>query len=204
MAVEIPYHGRLLAGVDEAGRGPLAGGVVAAAVILDKVRPVAGLADSKKLPASRREMLAEEIIARACAYGIGRASVAEIDRINILQASLLAMRRAVAALAIRPEYVVVDGNRCPDWDLPSRGIIKGDSRVAAISAASILAKVARDRDMRALDEAWPGYGFGSHKGYGTRRHLSALARLGPCPAHRLSFKPVAACLKNGHTWTVKD
>ena len=135
MAVEIPYHGRLLAGVDEAGRGPLAGGVVAAAVILDKVRPVAGLADSKKLPASRREMLAEEIIARACAYGIGRASVAEIDRINILQASLLAMRRAVAALAIRPEYVVVDGNRCPDWDLPSRGIIKGDSRVAAISAA---------------------------------------------------------------------
>ncbi len=204
MAVEIPYHGRLLAGVDEAGRGPLAGGVVAAAVILDKVRPVAGLADSKKLPASRREMLAEEIIARARAYGIGRASVAEIDRINILQASLLAMRRAVAALAIRPEYVVVDGNRCPDWDLPSRGIIKGDSRVAAISAASILAKVARDRDMRALDEAWPGYGFGSHKGYGTRRHLSALARLGPCPAHRLSFKPVAACLKNGHTWTVKD
>ena len=185
MSIELPYQGTLLAGVDEAGRGPLAGDVVAAAVILNEARPVEGLADSKKLSATRREALAQEIIAKANAYGLGRASVAEIDRINILQASLLAMRRAVAALAVRPEYVVVDGNRCPDWDLPSSSIIKGDSKVAAISAASILAKVARDREMDALDQAWPGYGFCRHKGYGTRQHLSALAQLGPCPAHRL-------------------
>lgn len=199
MSIELPYQGTLLAGVDEAGRGPLAGDVVAAAVILNEARPVEGLADSKKLSATRREALAQEIIAKANAYGLGRASVAEIDRINILQASLLAMRRAVAALAVRPEYVVVDGNRCPDWDLPSCSIIKGDSKVAAISAASILAKVARDREMDALDQAWPGYGFCRHKGYGTRQHLSALAQLGPCPAHRLSFKPVAACMKNSNS-----
>ena len=199
MSIELPYQGTLLAGVDEAGRGPLAGDVVAAAVILNEARPVEGLADSKKLSATRREALAQEIIAKANAYGLGRASVAEIDRINILQASLLAMRRAVAALAVRPEYVVVDGNRCPDWDLPSSSIIKGDSKVAAISAASILAKVARDREMDALDQAWPGYGFCRHKGYGTRQHLSALAQLGPCPAHRISFKPVAACMKNSNS-----
>lgn len=195
MAVEIPYQGSLLAGVDEVGRGPLAGEVVAAAVILDRDRPIEGLADSKKLSARKREALAEEIIAKARSYALGRASVAEIDRINILQASLLAMQRAVAALTIRPEFVAVDGNRCPDWDLPSCSIVKGDSRVAAISAASILAKVVRDRDMCALDETWPGYGFCAHKGYGTRRHLSALALLGPCPAHRISFKPVAAAKK---------
>ena len=199
MSIELPYQGTLLAGVDEAGRGPLAGDVVAAAVILNEARPVEGLADSKKLSATRREALAQEIIAKANAYGLGRASVAEIDRINILQASLLAMRRAVAALAVRPEYVVVDGNRCPDWDLPSSSIIKGDSKVAAISAASILAKVARDREMDALDQAWPGYGFCRHKGYGTRQHLSVLAQLGPCPAHRISFKPVAACMKNSNS-----
>lgn len=200
-AVDIPYQGALLAGVDEVGRGPLAGEVVAAAVILDSDRHIEGLADSKKLSASRREILADEIIAKARGYGLGRASVAEIDEINILQASLLAMKRAAEALTIRPEFVVVDGNRCPDWDLPSCSIVKGDSKVAAISAASILAKVVRDRDMCALDDLWPGYGFSAHKGYGTRQHLTALAQLGPCPAHRISFKPVTACLPKPHQST---
>ncbi|MBV1930711.1 MAG: ribonuclease HII [Porticoccaceae bacterium] len=181
----------LLAGVDEVGRGPLAGDVVVAAVILDQRRPVDGLADSKKLSASRREKIFPEIISSASCYSLGRASVAEIDELNILQATLLAMSRAVDGLSIKPEFVVVDGNRCPDWVWPSQAIVKGDTKVPAISAASIVAKVSRDKEMQVLDQVYPGYGFAAHKGYGTRQHLMALKHLGPCPEHRRSFRPVA-------------
>jgi len=183
--------GMLLAGVDEAGRGPLAGPVVAAAVILDPQRPIAGLDDSKKLSERRRDALEPLIRERALAFGIGRAEVSEIDSINILQATLLAMRRAVAALPVHPAAVVVDGNRLTDFGLPAEAVVGGDARVPSISAASILAKVARDREMVALEEQFPGYGFARHKGYGTAAHLDALARLGPTPAHRQSFAPVA-------------
>ncbi|MEZ5492189.1 MAG: ribonuclease HII [Gammaproteobacteria bacterium] len=185
---------QLLAGVDEAGRGPLAGDVVAAAVILDARKPVTGLNDSKKLNASRRARCFEEITERATAYAIARASVAEIDGLNILQASLLAMRRAVDALATTPGFVLVDGNRCPDWAYQSAAIVKGDAKLQCIAAASILAKVSRDQSMDALELRYPGYGFAQHKGYPTRAHLEALARLGPCPEHRRSFKPVADLL----------
>ncbi len=185
---------RLIAGVDEAGRGPLAGPVSAAAVILDPRRPIQGLADSKKLSPKRREALADEIRDRALAYAVAWASVEEIDTINILQASLLAMQRAVGALTIAPELVLVDGNRCPDLDIPARAVIGGDATEAAISAASILAKVARDRLMVKLDEQFPGYGFASHKGYPTRAHLEGLRRLGACPQHRRTFKPVREIL----------
>ncbi len=192
----IPYRGALLAGVDEVGRGPLAGDVLAAAVILDSNRPIVGLADSKKLSAVRREKIYSDIVSSVTSYSIGRASVAEIDQINILQATLLAMTRAVAGLSITPEFVVVDGNRYPDWHYPSQSIIKGDSKVAAISAASILAKVIRDGEMRQFDKVYPGYDFAAHKGYGTKRHLAALKILGPCPLHRRSFKPVADLLNH--------
>lgn len=182
----------LTAGVDEAGRGPLAGPVLAAAVILDPARPVAGLADSKKLSAARRERLAEAIRTRALAWALGRAEAAEIDRLNILQATLLAMQRAAAGLAVAPEKILVDGNRCPDFACPAEAIVKGDSLVGAISAASILAKVARDAELGALHQRYPQYGFDRHKGYPTKAHLTALAAHGPCPQHRLSFAPVAA------------
>jgi len=185
----------LIAGVDEAGRGPLAGPVVAAAVILDPASPVEGLADSKKLSASRREQLAAEIRARALAWALGRAEVAEIDRLNILQASLLAMQRAVAALNMTPAKVLVDGNRCPPLACPCEAIVKGDTTVPAISAASILAKVARDAELRQLHDRYPHYGFAQHKGYPTAAHLDALRRHGPCPEHRCSFAPVAAVLQ---------
>ena len=184
--------GAPIAGVDEAGRGPLAGDVVAAAVILAPGDPIEGLDDSKKLTAARREQLACAIRARALAWSVNRATVAEIDRMNILQASLLAMCRAVDALAVRPVHVVVDGNRCPRWEHASTAIVQGDARVASIMAASILAKVARDTQMLALDAQHPGYGFAAHKGYATPGHLAALERLGPCAAHRLSFAPVRA------------
>ena len=184
----------LIAGVDEVGRGPLAGPVVAAAVILDPARPIAGLADSKTLSPLRREQLAVEIRAKALAWALGRAEVAEIDRINILQASLLAMQRAVAALSIVPEQALVDGNRCPPLACPCRAIVKGDATVPAISAASILAKVARDAEMGELHERYPQYGFAQHKGYPTAAHRDALRRFGPCPEHRRSFAPVAAVL----------
>ena len=187
-------RGALLAGVDEAGRGPLAGDVVAAAVILDPSRPVEGLADSKKLSAARRERLFETICGQSLAWAIGRASVAEIDALNILQATLLAMHRAVQSLEPQPTEVWVDGNCLPDWHYRSRAIVKGDALVAAISAASILAKVSRDRDMVALDASYPGYGFSRHKGYPTRAHVEALQRMGPTPVHRRSFKPVAHAL----------
>lgn len=182
----------LLAGVDEAGRGPLAGPVVAAAVILDDRRPIAGLADSKKLSASRRDALYDEIRARALCCSVAMASVEEIDRLNILQATMLAMQRAVKGLRLRPGMVLVDGNRLPMLDVLAEAIVKGDDKVPAISAASILAKVTRDRMMGELDLAHPGYGFAAHKGYGTAAHLSALAELGPLPEHRRSFAPVAA------------
>jgi len=184
----------LIAGVDEVGRGPLAGPVVAAAVILDPARPIAGLADSKTLSPIRREQLATEIRAKALAWALGRAEVAEIDRLNILQASLLAMQRAIAALSIVPEQALVDGNRCPPLACPCRAIVKGDATVPAISAASILAKVARDAEMGELHERYPRYGFAQHKGYPTAAHRDALRRFGPCPEHRRSFAPVAAAL----------
>lgn len=184
--------GMRLAGVDEAGRGPLAGPVVAAAVILDPRRPIPGLDDSKKLSEKKRDALEPLIRAQALAFGIGHAEVEEIDSINILQATLLAMRRAVAALEVAAEAVVVDGNRLTDFGLPAEAVVGGDARVPAISAASILAKVSRDREMVALDACYPGYGFARHKGYGTAAHLAALARLGACAVHRKSFAPVAA------------
>ena len=180
----------LVAGVDEAGRGPLAGPVIAAAVILDPGRPIAGLADSKTLNAARREYLAGEIYTHALAWAVGRAEVEEIDSINILRASLLAMQRCIHALKISPGRVLVDGMHCPDINFPVEAIVRGDSSVPCISAASILAKVARDREMLELDRQYPGYGFAEHKGYPTRAHREALARLGACPIHRRSFAPV--------------
>jgi len=180
----------LVAGVDEAGRGPLAGPVVAGAVILDPARPIDGLRDSKRLSAARREVLCEVIQERALAWAIGRADVGEIDRINILQATMLAMQRAVAALQPAAEHALIDGNRCPDLACPSQAIVKGDSRVAAISAASILAKVTRDREMLSLDVIYPGYGLAQHKGYPSKAHIQALESLGVSPVHRRSYAPV--------------
>jgi ribonuclease HII len=179
-----------VAGIDEAGRGPLAGPVVAAAVILDDARPIAGLRDSKLLRASARDELAGRIRARALAWSVAHCDVEEIDALNILQATLLAMRRAVDGLAIAPAAALVDGDRCPDLACPVRAIVKGDRDVPVISAASILAKTVRDAMLVALDREYPAYGFARHKGYGTREHLAALARHGPCPAHRRSFAPV--------------
>ncbi|MGD8631021.1 MAG: ribonuclease HII [Gammaproteobacteria bacterium] len=190
MAVEAAWPAGRVAGVDEAGRGPLAGPVVAGAVILHPDRPIDGLRDSKILSAARRDHLYEQICDRALAWATGSASVAEIDTINILQATMLAMQRAVAALEPAAEHVLIDGNRCPELDCPVRAIVRGDSLVAAISAASILAKVTRDREMLALDADYPGYGFASHKGYPSKAHLDALDRLGVLPVHRRSFAPV--------------
>jgi ribonuclease HII len=183
-----------IAGVDEAGRGPLAGPVIAAAVILDPARPITGLNDSKQLSAARREALDVLIRSHAHSFALGRAEATEIDALNILQATLLAMQRAVAALGCLPGEVWVDGNRAPAFGCPARAIVRGDQTVPAISAASILAKVARDAEMRALDAAHPGYGFAVHKGYPTAVHLAALDRLGPTPVHRLSFAPVRRVL----------
>ncbi len=181
----------LVAGVDEAGRGPLAGPVVAAAVILDELQPIAGLQDSKKLSEKRRETLYDEILAKALCCSIAEASVEEIDALNILQATLLAMRRAVDGLRLKPVKVLVDGNRLPVLDVRAEAIVQGDARVPAISAASILAKVHRDRMCAQLHAQYPQYGFDRHKGYGTAEHLQALADHGPSPWHRRSFSPVA-------------
>ncbi|ACE82738.1 ribonuclease HII [Cellvibrio japonicus] len=189
------YQGHLLAGCDEVGRGPLAGDVVAAAVILDPGQSIIGLDDSKKLTEKKREQLFDEIRAKALSWCIARASVEEIDRLNILQASLLAMTRAVQGLAIQPEHVLVDGNKLPKWHYSAEAVVKGDSRVAAISAASILAKVTRDREMVEMDSYYPGYGFAGHKGYPTKVHLDALERLGVSPIHRSSYAPVKARLE---------
>jgi ribonuclease HII len=185
----------LVAGVDEAGRGPLAGPVVAAAVILDDHKPIKGLADSKKLTALRRDKLFDEIRAKALCCSVALASVEEIDRLNILQATMLAMQRAVKGLRLKPAKVLVDGNRLPVLDVVAEAIVYGDALVPAISAASILAKVTRDRMLEELHAQHPGYGFDRHKGYGTAQHLAALRELGPLPVHRRSFAPVAQLLK---------
>ena len=187
----------LMAGVDEAGRGPLAGPVVAAAVILDDLAPIRGLADSKAISPAKRERLFDEIRAKALACCIAQASVEEIDRLNILQATLLAMQRAVAGLRLLPKQVLVDGNRLPLLAMPAEAIVKGDAKVPAISAASILAKVHRDRLCLGLHQAWPAYGFDRHKGYPTADHLAALRAHGACPAHRRSYAPVRAVLEAG-------
>ena len=184
----------LVAGVDEAGRGPLAGPVVAAAVILDDLKPIAGLADSKTLSPRQRERLSAEIHARALCFSVAQASVEEIDRLNILQATLLAMRRAVMGLRLKPHKVLVDGNRLPTLDIVAEAVIQGDRTVPAISAASILAKVARDRWCLEIDAEYPAYGFAAHKGYGTAQHLLALQTHGATPWHRRSFSPVARLL----------
>ncbi len=189
------YQGHLVAGVDEVGRGPLAGDVVTAAVILDPDNPIEGLNDSKKLSEKKRNALFDEIQEKALSWAIARASVAEIDEINILQASLLAMKRAVEALNIQPEHVLVDGNKIPKWHYQAEAVVKGDGRVACIGAASILAKVTRDREMEAFDKEYPGYGFAGHKGYPTKVHMEAVERLGVCPIHRRSYAPIKARLE---------
>lgn len=207
MQLSFPYpetdHAQV-AGVDEVGRGPLAGEVVAAAVILDPQRPVPGLRDSKKLSAAQRERLYERIVEQALCYALGRATAQEIDELNILQASLLAMSRAVAGLAVQPGFVYVDGLHCPRWDYASTAVVKGDARVDCIAAASIIAKVTRDREMEALESVYPGYGFSQHKGYPTAVHLAALRRLGPCAIHRRSYRPVQLAMAEGTQDIMED
>ncbi|MEQ1555724.1 MAG: ribonuclease HII [Gallionella sp.] len=195
----VMYAQLICCGVDEAGRGPLAGPVSAAAVILNPARPIAGLADSKKLSEKKRDLLAPQIREHALAWAVAYATVSEIDELNILQATLLAMRRAVLALSVTPEYVLVDGLFCPDTGIKSEAIVQGDSKVAAISAASILAKTARDALMLELHEQYPQYGFAGHKGYGTAAHLAALQEHGACAIHRRSFKPVRDVLLTNTT-----
>lgn len=185
----------LVAGVDEVGRGPLCGPVVTAAVILDPLRPIQGLNDSKKLSEARREVLFDEIQEKALAWCIARAEVEEIDRLNILHATMLAMQRAVEGLSVLPRLALIDGNRCPALSVPSAAVVQGDASVPAIAAASILAKVSRDREMQALDLVYPGYGLAGHKGYPTPAHLQALESLGPTPIHRRSFAPVRVLLE---------
>ena len=198
MQMSFPYPDAVsagfVAGVDEVGRGPLAGDVVAAAVILDPARPVSNLNDSKQMTAKQRESVFQAIVDSALCYALGRASVAEIDTINILQASLLAMSRAVSALSTQPGFVYVDGLYCPRWQYASTAVVQGDATVDCIAAASIVAKVIRDREMRELDSRYPGYGFAAHKGYPTPSHLLALRTLGACDVHRRSFKPVQLVL----------
>ncbi len=184
------YAGKRIAGVDEVGRGPLCGPVVTAAVILDPQRPILGLNDSKKLTEKKREALFVEIQEKALAWCIARADVEEIDRLNILHATMLAMQRAVAGLSITPDLALIDGNRCPQLAMPSEAVVQGDGLVAEISAASILAKVSRDREMAELDAQYPGYGIARHKGYPTPAHLKALQELGPTAIYRRSFAPV--------------
>ena len=186
---------RIIAGVDEVGRGPLVGDVVTAAVILDPQHDIAGLADSKKLSEKKRVLLAAEIKQHALAWAVGRASPQEIDELNILHATMLAMTRAVQGLAIQPNHVMVDGNRCPNWEYSSEAIVKGDGLIAQISAASIIAKVTRDQEMTDLDSQYPEYGFAKHKGYPTAFHLAKLAELGPLPQYRMSFRPVQQSLQ---------
>lgn len=195
MGLDFRLVEELVAGVDEVGRGPLCGAVVTAAVILDPARPILGLDDSKKLTELRREALFDEIREKALAWCVARAEVDEIDRLNILHATMLAMQRAVEGLAVTPRLALIDGNRCPKLSVPSAPVVKGDSRVPAIAAASILAKVSRDREMLEMDRLYPGYGIAGHKGYPTPMHLDALRRLGPTPIHRRSFAPVRALLE---------
>lgn len=189
-------YSSLIAGVDEVGRGPLAGPVVTAAVILDPDNPIEGLADSKAMSEKKRERLCDEIKEKALAWAIGRCEVEEIDELNILQATMVAMQRAVEGLSPKPEHALIDGNRCPKLACTAEAVIKGDSRVAAISAASILAKVTRDREMVELDKHFPGYGLAGHKGYPTKKHMEALQSLGVTPIHRRSFAPVRRIIEN--------
>jgi len=193
--LEFESNTPLIAGVDEAGRGPLAGPVIAAAVILNPNQPISGLKDSKQLSEKQREALAAIIKKEALCYAVGRAEVNEIDSINILQATLLAMQRAVNALHTQPSQVLIDGNQCPSLAYPTQAIIKGDQTVAAISAASIIAKVTRDQIMMDLDSIYPQYGFAKHKGYPTKQHRLALQQFGPTQIHRFSFAPVKNCKK---------
>lgn len=186
----------LIAGVDEVGRGPLAGAVVAAAVILNPANPIEGLTDSKKLTEKKRNFLSEEIKQKALCWALGRAEIEEIDEINILHASMLAMKRAVEALEISPVHCLIDGNRCPDLDCSSEAIVKGDLKIKSIGAASIIAKVARDNEMVELDKIYPGYGLAKHKGYPTKFHVQALQELGVTPIHRRSFAPVKRLLES--------
>ena len=198
-SAEIPTKSksiRYVAGVDEVGIGPLAGPVLACAVILDPAQPIQGLADSKSISEKRRQALAEEIQQRALSVSIGRASVEEIDELNVLKASHLAMRRALAGLSLEPDHVWVDGNKLPEMDYSAEAIVQGDKTVDSISAASIVAKVTRDEELIALALDYPGYGFESHKGYPTAQHRRALRTMGPCPAHRRSYAPVQAALAN--------
>nr|WP_024965662.1 ribonuclease HII [Pantoea sp. IMH] len=190
-----------IAGVDEVGRGPLVGAVVTAAVILDPAKPVAGLADSKKLSEKRRLALYDEICEKALSWSLGRAEPEEIDQLNILHATMLAMQRAVAGLHIAPDFVLIDGNRCPALPVPAQAVVKGDSLVAEISAASIVAKVTRDREMAALDLLFPDYGFAQHKGYPTALHLEKLSLFGATPHHRRSFAPVRNALLDAEVAT---
>ncbi|HDR1924001.1 ribonuclease HII [Pasteurella multocida] len=194
MVFEYPKGVELIAGVDEVGRGPLVGAVVTAAVILDPHQPILGLNDSKKLSEKKRLLLAEEIKQKALAWSLGRAEAEEIDQLNILHATMLAMKRAVENLKIQPHFVLVDGNRVPELMIPAQAIVKGDGLVAEISAASILAKVARDQEMAELDKRYPEYAFAQHKGYPTALHLAKLAELGPLAQHRRSFAPVQKLL----------
>lgn len=194
----------LIAGVDEAGRGPLAGPVVAAAVILDARQPIKGLADSKKLTALRRDKLYDEIRARALCVGVGEASVEEIDRLNILQATMLAMQRAIANLRLKPAMALIDGNRIPQLDILAEAIVKGDAKVPAISAASIIAKVTRDRMCLQMHEKYPEFGFDGHKGYGSAGHMAALQVYGAAPIHRTSFAPVRVLIAQGKLYKSKE
>jgi len=190
-----PKNIKTLAGVDEVGRGPLAGDVVTAAVILPAEHSIDGLADSKVLTAHQRQALYKEIVEQAICYSVARATVEEIDRYNILQSTMMAMRRAVTNLSVQPDYVAVDGNRLPRWEYAGEAVVKGDGRVEAISAASIIAKVVRDGEMVNFDSQYPGYGFSKNKGYGTAQHLEALKRLGATPIHRRTFSPVSDYLQ---------
>ena len=191
---EFIFPDLVVAGVDEVGRGPLVGDVVTAAVILDPTKPIEGLADSKKLSDKKRDVLYDLIIDNALAYAVGRASPDEIDELNILHATMLAMQRAVNGLAITPQHVLIDGNRCPALSMSSQAVVKGDARVEEISAASIIAKVTRDREMEALDKEFPQFGFAKHKGYPTKLHMEMIEQFGVTPYHRRSFKPVKAAL----------
>ena len=189
------FLSKFVAGVDEVGRGSLFGDVVAAAVVLDVKKPINGLSDSKKLTGGQRERVFQEIQDLALFWSVGRASAKEIDSVNILQASLLAMTRSVRGLSIRPSFIYIDGPHTPSWDYPSKAVVKGDSLIPCIAAASIIAKVTRDREMLAMDVRYPGYGFAENKGYPTKQHLQALKQLGPCHMHRTSFSPVSALIK---------
>ena len=195
MGLDFSLVEELVAGVDEVGRGPLCGPVVTAAVILDPLRPITGLNDSKKLTEAKREALFDEICEKALAWCIARAEVEEIDRLNILHATMLAMQRAVEGLSVTPKLALIDGNRCPQLGVPCAPVVQGDGRVPAIAAGSILAKVSRDREMQAFDLIYPGYGLSGHKGYPTPAHLEALQRLGATPIHRRSFAPVRRVLE---------